>query len=601
MDNDLFIKATKAHSRNDFNKAKEIYQKILLKNNKNFKAHFLIGTLFLQENNFINAIHHLSIALDLEKNEPQTLMNLGIAYKENGQYNLAEKYLKLALRSNFNLSNVHNNLGNLYLRTKKLSEALYFFKLALQEDPKNYAIYLNMSDCYYQMSLVEEAMNVLSKIPEKNIFFISAKERLFNILFLSKNYKKCILIGEDLLNKSNDKKNLIIKLIQSYLALGQIYESEVKLNLLEKNSEEEKFYRALIYIEESRYEESKKIFKSLYLNPDFEYISHHNLGVISFRTMQFKEAIKYFNLALKKKPNFIESKIQLGLCQLSQCNFYEGWDNFYHYQDQGLFIKNNLQDIKKWDGYGSKKNILILFDQGIGDQIFFASLLKRLNNTNQYFCFINKKLINIFKQSFAQNFHFLGADHLNTSKKYDFYLRSTELGKLFINKKSDLKKQQKYLVAQNTKIFNVMPIGLSWFSSNEIIGRKKSIKLDTLIAKLKHKSSLFINLQYGNFEEEIETVSKKYNVTFLDTNHIDNLNDISGLANLILECSEVYSISNTTAHLAGALGVKVNLILPSNHQSNTWYWFSDENQKSLWYPTINICTADVGEDISKAL
>jgi len=83
---------------------------------------------------------------------------------------------------------------------------------------------------------------------------------------------------------------------------------------------------------------------------------------------------------------------------------------------------------------------------------------------------------------------------------------------------------------------------------------------------------------------------KNYNVKFLNINN-DHFNNIYELSNLIQSCSEIYSISNTTAHLAGALGVKVNLLLPLNHHSNSWYWFKDKESYSLWYPSVKIIEA----------
>ena len=46
------------------------------------------------------------------------------------------------------------------------------------------------------------------------------------------------------------------------------------------------------------------------------------------------------------------------------------------------------------------------------------------------------------------------------------------------------------------------------------------------------------------------------------------------------------SISNTTVHLAGALGVTAHLLLP-RHRPVMWYWGYDGAQ-TPWYPSIHI-------------
>ena len=91
-------------------------------------------------------------------------------------------------------------------------------------------------------------------------------------------------------------------------------------------------------------------------------------------------------------------------------------------------------------------------------------------------------------------------------------------------------------------------------------------------------------------------------MTFIDTKTIDNYDDILGLCRLINSCNKIFTISNTTAHLAAALGKEVYLILPYNHQSNTWYWFSDvKSNQSLWYPNVRLLIAKDDEPISSAL
>jgi len=48
----------------------------------------------------------------------------------------------------------------------------------------------------------------------------------------------------------------------------------------------------------------------------------------------------------------------------------------------------------------------------------------------------------------------------------------------------------------------------------------------------------------------------------------------------------VITTSNTTAHLAGAIGKKVILLLPFS-KGRFWYWHH-KNKKSLWYPSVTV-------------
>ena len=54
------------------------------------------------------------------------------------------------------------------------------------------------------------------------------------------------------------------------------------------------------------------------------------------------------------------------------------------------------------------------------------------------------------------------------------------------------------------------------------------------------------------------------------------------------------TVSNSTAHLAGALGVKTILIKPENHAS--FHYWNYEDGKTPWYKTINIISKENLED-----
>ena len=61
--------------------------------------------------------------------------------------------------------------------------------------------------------------------------------------------------------------------------------------------------------------------------------------------------------------------------------------------------------------------------------------------------------------------------------------------------------------------------------------------------------------------------------------------DIDGLAALIAACDVVVTVSNVTAHLAGALG-KPTFALVSFGQHQLWYWFTGKN--CPWYPQVRL-------------
>jgi ADP-heptose:LPS heptosyltransferase len=96
----------------------------------------------------------------------------------------------------------------------------------------------------------------------------------------------------------------------------------------------------------------------------------------------------------------------------------------------------------------------------------------------------------------------------------------------------------------------------------------------------------FVDLQYGDTDEERSFFKNEFNISITKVDDIDNFNDIDGLASLIDACDFIVTISNVTAHIAGALGKKVYLMVPFD-EGKIWYWH-DALNISLWYPSIQI-------------
>ena len=130
-------------------------------------------------------------------------------------------------------------------------------------------------------------------------------------------------------------------------------------------------------------------------------------------------------------------------------------------------------------------------------------------------------------------------------------------------------------------------VGISWKSVNDRIGENKSIKLSDLKDIFDLPNITFVNLQYGNVTDEINSINKVIKNKIIDIKDIDLFNDITKMSALIQKLDLVVTISNSTAHLSGALGKDTILMLPKG-KGHLWYWTKGDNQKSAWYSSVKI-------------
>ena len=77
-----------------------------------------------------------------------------------------------------------------------------------------------------------------------------------------------------------------------------------------------------------------------------------------------------------------------------------------------------------------------------------------------------------------------------------------------------------------------------------------------------------------------------YNLKLINLNNIDLFNDFLKVASLLINLDLFITVSNSTAHLAGSLGVKTLLIKPFN-QATFFYWNQNSN-KTPWYNSIEL-------------
>jgi hypothetical protein len=101
------------------------------------------------------------------------------------------------------------------------------------------------------------------------------------------------------------------------------------------------------------------------------------------------------------------------------------------------------------------------------------------------------------------------------------------------------------------------------------------------------KDIAFVSLQYGNVQNQLAEFNEKHDMNILECDSVDNFYDLDGHAALIEACDFVITISNTSAHMAGAIGKETYLMCPSG-KGLLWYWSNQSNGNSLWYPSIHV-------------
>lgn len=137
-------------------------------------------------------------------------------------------------------------------------------------------------------------------------------------------------------------------------------------------------------------------------------------------------------------------------------------------------------------------------------------------------------------------------------------------------------------------------IGIAWHSANAKLGAPKSAVLTDLAPLLALPGYRFVDLQYGNRVADRDALKAAHGIELFHDPAIDQLKDLEGFAAQVAALDLVISTSNTTAHMAAALG-KPTWVMLHKGLSPHWYWTRD-GATTPWYPTARLWRQQAAND-----
>ncbi len=450
------------------------------------------------------------------------------------------------------------------LSVSSFETAKLFLNQAVKIDPKNHEVYRLLGVSSYFLGDQESAVNFFNKALEINPKSSSAYNNKGNLLYLQGYYEEATIYFKKSIEC--DKEN--------HEAFNNLGNAHLKI---EKNNE------AIICYE-----------KAIKLKPDYAE-AYIKIAHLMYACGGFGDAKNFFTKAISVDQNNVEAHLNLGSMLLEKFDFKSGWMAYRWRSKTKEHIRYAYKTSRpEWRGDNSCSRLLIVGEQGIGDQILYGSMLNEFKNSNHRITVaLDNKLVSIFRHSFPK-FRFVDIDSYLSEDEYDEFIDMGNLGIFFRNKLEDFYNFQPFLYANQHKKLqirghfraNKVYCGISWKSTNTKIGDRKSIDLSALFPVLKIPEIDFINLQYGEVLSEINQLLPSIQNKLDLVEQIDKFDDIDGLAALIDKCTYVVTTSNTTAHLSGALGKETLLLLPFS-VGKFWYWHNQDCQ-SIWYPSVRV-------------
>ena len=334
--------------------------------------------------------------------------------------------------------------------------------------------------------------------------------------------------------------------------------------------------------------------------------AHANHAVALSELGRHREALAGFERALRFEPQNNTALANLGVCRLLNGDFAGGWAGFEsRWAVRSATIARSSHDklltpdnfgAPLWDGRPFDGTLLVWPEQGIGDQMLFASVIDELRERVPKLLFaIDTRLHALYARAFPG----LNITTLEAARKAANYQRQipvVSLGRHFRLHESDFLKRRRAFLKADAKSSAALRrkiakqgglvCGISWHSRLSEFGADKSMPLTALGELFKLPGLRFVDLQYGDTRSERAALRAAGGPQLVHINGLDTTRDLDQLASLVDACDMVVTVSNTTAHIAGALGKPTWVMLPHN-TGRFWYWQA-EREDSLWYPQMRL-------------
>jgi Tfp pilus assembly protein PilF len=507
----------------------------------------LLGNFLLRRNRSVEAASAYEAAVAYGAGSFETLVSLAHALKAANRAADAVSAFAKALSLKPGAAEIVIDLGNLHAALGQHTEAVKFLRRALELRPMAADVANNLGQSYRALGFFREAESA---------------------------FERALLLKSDL--------------VEAHLNLGSLRQAAGHLD------EAIGAYERALSI--GRRKES-----ALY-----------NLATAYEAKRDYNRALEYLEQAVAIKADFAEAQRNKGLIELSLCRFSTGWQAYaWRWSCPDFDGSERPFSQPRWRGE-KDAHVLVWSEQGIGDELLYGSMVADLQRRAASVMWeTDVRLVPLIARSYPEISVVARSPlpHPATAQA-TAQIPIASMGEFLRPDRSQFLSRAGYLKADSARTESYRRrlglgkrlIGISWVSHATTIGGAKSMALDDLATKLARPDVSLIDLQYGDTRAERGQLKTRRGIELCHLDDLDLRDDVDGLAALVAACDLVITVSNTTAHLAGGLGVPVWVLVPLG-AAKLWYWGND-GAYTPWYPSARLfrqTRPGVWSDVADAL
>jgi len=470
--------------------------------------------------------------LKVQPHVPEAEHLLGVIAHQNGRLSEAIAHVQRAVKLAPEVALFHANLGEMYRLAGRPKLAVEQARRALEIEPGMPAALSNLGVALYELKDYEEAAKAQRKAITADPAFAEAHSNLGNALHALRQFEGAIA---------------------AYT-------------------------------------------RAIELKPDYA-DAWANLGTTLHHSGSFDEAIVALRRAIALAPHHANARSGLGILLLMRGDLAEGWEE-YEWRLRSGERKGPRFPERPWQGESlAGRHIYVQAEQGFGDSLQFARYLPLLAaRAGAVTLRVHQQLVSLSRESLP-GITVLGDRGDPAPYHCDAVLLSLPF--LFKTRLETIPAQVPYLrtpaqaAHRWTKRVAKMEgfrVGLVWAGNPEHVNdHRRSIGLEQLAPLFAVAGASFASLQHGARSADLERL-KRGNIGIADL--ASDFGDFADTAAAVDALDLVITVDTSVAHLAGALGKPVWVLLP---WVTDWRWML-HREDNPWYPTMRLFRQPRGGD-----
>ena len=475
----------------------------------------------------------------------------------------------------------------------QLEEAASLFETLLQTTPEHFPTLHRLAAIRRQQGRHQESLTLLKTAARLNPSSAEIHNSLGNTLNMLGRSEEAVAAYQESIALRQDVPEVHQNLANSFRALARYEEAALAYQTaiaLRANYADAHTNLGLVLDRLGRPEEAlASLSKALTITPEIA-MAHNNVGMALLDLSRHEEALPHLQRARELDPAAPEFAFNHGLAHLGMGNFEFGWPG---YEARWHVPALNPQPPKisqpMWDGQSdiAGKTILLHAEQGLGDSILFSRFIAPIIEKGaRVILAVQPALIPLFSSipCVSQVLPVTG-----TLPDFDLHVPFCSLPMVFKTTLQNIPSKVAYLTApaESPTLANLDQapgprIGICWTGNpKNPSDHKRSIPLSIFQRILQIPGARFVSLQQNLRPGDTAILSQFPNLDITSLNQGATLADTAAL---ISKLDLIITVDTAIAHLAGALGRPVWILLRFNPY---WVWLRHRTD-SPWYPTARL-------------